>query len=312
VAQPQPAAPAAPAIESGPSAYPTQCPAEGQKISVAIYPIKPAGADASLAQAMTALLSSQLTPSPQLKVIEEAMLKAVMERQGLNASDACDDTSCQVDIGKLVKAQKMIAGDLVKFGSKFVLSLKLIDIQTGTTEFSTEDKCSCTEDQLDQLIAVAAAKVRNHFCEKVALPALPQGQSFLPAPAIPLSSGPHLPNVASASVSPGKAKIYIYYKQESGNTIGSNKTVCVPIDGSCANEILIHLNQCLVLPIAAGDHRIGGQYDPKILLSVEAGKKYFVEMRTSGFYSYHWGFDLVSEDQARSWLSSCGSGEASP
>ena len=111
--QPQPAAP-----PPEPSPYPTQCPPEAQRISVAVYPIKPAGADPSLAAAMTALLTSKLTPSPKLRVIEEAMLKTVMERQALNVSDACDDTSCQVEIGKLVKAQKMVTGDLTKFGQQ--------------------------------------------------------------------------------------------------------------------------------------------------------------------------------------------------
>ena len=53
---------------------------------------------------MTELLSSKLTPSPKLLVIEAAMLKTVMERQAMNVSEACDDTNCQVEIGKLVKA----------------------------------------------------------------------------------------------------------------------------------------------------------------------------------------------------------------
>jgi len=154
--------------------------------SVALYPIKGAGADASLAAAATAILASSLTPSPKLQVIEEAMLKTVMERQGLNASDACDDTSCQVELGKLVKAQKLIAGDLVKFGSKYMLSLKLIDVQTGRTEFSTEDKCACSEDQIDELVAVAATKIRNHFGENLPIPELPQT-------AAPLAAAPAQP-----------------------------------------------------------------------------------------------------------------------
>jgi len=143
------------------------------KISVGIYPIKPVGADPTMAGAMTALLGTMLTPSPNLRVIEAAMIKAVTERQGQNASDTCDDTSCLVEVGKLFKAQKMISGNLTKFGSKYILSLKVVDIQNGFVEFSTEDKCICSEDQLDQLVAAAAAKVRNHFGESLPVPSLP-------------------------------------------------------------------------------------------------------------------------------------------
>ena len=150
-----------------------------ERTSLAVYPIKAAGAEASLATAMTALLGSQLTPSPKLRVIEDSMLKTVMERQAMNVSDACDDTSCQVAIGKLVQAQKLVTGNLAKFGPKYILSLKVADVGTGATEFSTEDKCTCSEDQLDQLVTVAGVKIRNHFGEELAVPPLPQG----PAPA---------------------------------------------------------------------------------------------------------------------------------
>jgi len=173
------------------------------KTSVAIYPIKGAGADSSLATAATAILASSLTPSPKLQVIEEAMLKTVMERQGLNASDACDDTSCQVEVGKLVKAQKMIAGDLVKFGDKYMLSLKLIDIQTGTTEFSTRDKCACSEGQIDELVDVAAIEIRNHFGESLPIPQLPQAQDPQTSPLAQPSTTPQAAQPAVTNWVPG-------------------------------------------------------------------------------------------------------------
>ena len=145
------------------------------KTSVAIYPLKAAGAaDMNLASALTSLLSSELTPCPALKLIEDSMLKEVMARQVQSESDAFDDTSSQVEIGKLVKAQKMITGDLVKLGSRYILTLKLTDIQTGTLDLSTKDECACPDETVDQLVAVAGKKVRNHFGEGVAIPAVPQ------------------------------------------------------------------------------------------------------------------------------------------
>ena len=182
------------------------------KTSLAVYPIKPAGVPADLTTAMTALLTARLTPSPRLKVIEEAMLKTVMERQGLNASDACDDTSCQVDIGKLVKAQKMVTGTLSKIGSKYFLSTNLVDIQTGAAEFSTEDKCSCSEDQLEDLIAVAVVKIRNHFGENLPLLALPSASASPPVPT-GASNPAGSPLPPPAAVPQGMATLYLMYQQ---------------------------------------------------------------------------------------------------
>jgi len=107
----------------------------------------------------------------------------------MNVSDACDDTSCQVEIGKLVKAQKLVTGGLSKFGNKYILSLKLVDIQSGVTEFTTDDKCACSEDNLDELVEVAAARVRNHFGENLPVPSLPQGAPASPQGAQPTPQG---------------------------------------------------------------------------------------------------------------------------
>jgi hypothetical protein len=65
------------------------------------------------------------------------MLKTVMERQALNASDACDDTSCQVEIRKLVQAQKMITAGISKLelGVRASFSLQFcINRFVGATE----------------------------------------------------------------------------------------------------------------------------------------------------------------------------------
>ena len=171
------------------------------KTSLAVYPIKPAGADPALAPAITATLVAKLTPSPKLQVIEEAMLKTVMERQAMNVSDACDDTSCQVEIGKLVKAQKMITGSLAKMGRKYTLFLTLVNIQTGVTEFNTEDSCACSEDNLDELVAAAVAKIRNHFGENLPIPTLPS------AAQAGAQTGAQVPSPAPAQPSPAQPPV---------------------------------------------------------------------------------------------------------
>jgi hypothetical protein len=189
--------------QAPPAAPPATPPA---KTSLAVYPIKPAGVTADLTAAMTALLTARLTPSPRLKVIEEAMLKTVMERQAMNISDACDDTSCQVEIGKLVKAQKMVTGTLSKIGSKYFLSTNLVDIQTGAAEFSTEDKCSCSEDQLEDLIAAAVAKIRNHFGESLTIPPLPVSTIFS-SPATPGGLLPQAASIANYAKRPASPEV---------------------------------------------------------------------------------------------------------
>ena len=138
------------------------------KTSVAIYPITVRGAEESLGPVMTGLLVYELSQSSRIQVIEEEAIRLVLERQGLNESDLCSSTYCQVEIGKLVQAQKMVIGDLMKMGSKYVITLRVIDIQSGVVEKSAKEECNCTEDQLDQLAAQAGWSIRAYFNEPIA------------------------------------------------------------------------------------------------------------------------------------------------
>jgi hypothetical protein len=233
------------------------------KTSLAIYQIRAKGtADPSLGSAMTALLSSRLTPSPRLRVIEDAMLKTVMERQAMNISDACDDTSCQVEIGKLVQAQKLIAGDLVKLGSKYILSLKLIDVQSGANEFSTEDQCACSEDQLDQLVELAGVRVRNHFGENLPLPALAQAGAAPPAaaaapgptpsPALPPNFKP-LPGPRS----PNNAVLYVGWDASNVPAVIARMSK-LNLDGQFLGKF--GKTNCLRKEVSPGKHTMDGKF----------------------------------------------------
>ena len=283
-------------------------PVRGQgpdQTSVAVYQIRPTGsADKSLGPALTSLLSSKLTVSPRLRVVEEAMLKTVMERQAMNASDVCDDTVCQVEIGKLVQAQKIIAGDLVKLGSKYILSLKLIDVQSGTTEFACKETCPCTEDQLDQLVEVAATKIRNHFGEALPMPDLPQAPGAQPvhssSPANPVPANPD-PN--------GESLLYVYLASFEGYA-GYKPGLTVFIDGKGAGSLSSTL-RCLKKKVGAGDHvvNIGSVLAKKneYKFNSALGEKIYLtisdkaSMRTGAVETYN----RASEAEAKTWLSSC-------
>ena len=143
--------------------------------------------DKSISATFTSLLTHELTQSPKLIVIKESLLQEVMKRQAMNISDLCDDTVCQVEIGKLVQAQKMVVGELSKMGAVFYLTLEIVDIQSGTVEFSGKEKCACSEDQLELLVAAGGARLRNHFGEAIPIPTLPGGQAFLPVQPSPAS-----------------------------------------------------------------------------------------------------------------------------
>jgi len=174
-------------------------------ISIAVYPLKAKGkCDPSLGSALTSLLIYNLSQSSRFKVIEEETLKLVFERQGMNASDLCDSTVCQVEIGKLVQAQKIVVGELIKMGEKFVLILRIIDIEKGTVDYSVQKDCYCPEDQLDKLSQVTAINIRNHYGENLPEPTFTFSSPLPGNTSIPSTGAPQ-PSVILANLGLPKA-----------------------------------------------------------------------------------------------------------
>ena len=141
-----------------------------KKITIAVYPIKMAGADKALEVPLTQILIREISQSSMLTVLEEDMISEVLKKQGFANSDLCDNSQCQISIGKLTPAQKLVTPVLSKLGDKFILDLKVTDIQTGGVDFVASRQKVCKEDELDQLASEAALVLRAKFGEKVDVP----------------------------------------------------------------------------------------------------------------------------------------------
>ena len=141
-------------------------PAE-KKITVAIYPFKVQGVDKSYGPVLTTLLTSKLSQSSRITVIESSMVDEVLKKLNFANSDLCDNTQCQLQVGKLTPAQKIIAPELSRLGEKYIVSTRVIDIQKGEIDFGTETKRVCKEDDLDELIEDASLDIREKFGEKI-------------------------------------------------------------------------------------------------------------------------------------------------
>ena len=139
-------------------------------ITVAIYPVKVMGADKSLSPILSSFLVSDLGQSPRLKVVEEEMIGEVLKKLNYANSDFCDNTQCQLSVGKLTPAQKILITNLSKLGEKFVINGRVVDIEKGTVDFPFKEERVCKEEDLDKLVELAAWDIREKFGEKVERP----------------------------------------------------------------------------------------------------------------------------------------------
>jgi curli biogenesis system outer membrane secretion channel CsgG len=66
----------------------------------------------------------------KFKVLDRSTMDEILKEQGFSQS-GCTSDECIVQVGRMLSAQKMVAGSVGKIGGTYTLSLKLVDVQTG-------------------------------------------------------------------------------------------------------------------------------------------------------------------------------------
>lgn len=140
-----------------------------KKLGVCIVTIRPAGnVPASLGEALTPFVGLELTKSDKIRVIERSQIENVLKQQMLSASGYCDEPECQVKLGKLLNAQKIISGDIAKLGEKFILTVRVVDVETGATEGTQKESCKGGEECLEDAAMVVSKRLKLYLEESKA------------------------------------------------------------------------------------------------------------------------------------------------
>jgi len=76
------------------------------------------------------LMSSALVEAGKYRVIDRTQREKIMKEIEFSLGD-CTDDACQLEIGRLLAADKIIVGTLGEMGGKYILSVKMLDVETG-------------------------------------------------------------------------------------------------------------------------------------------------------------------------------------
>ena len=156
-------------------------PASAGKMTIAVMDFQAKGIDTIVAQNVSELIRGEIINAGIFTVIERAQMGEILKEQGFQQS-GCTDITCAVEIGKILSANKMLVGSVMKIGGSIIIAGRVVDVQSGVGEFSENQDC---ESEAKLLNAVKL------FTEK--LNARIQGK--------PISSP--LPGAASSNIAPG-------------------------------------------------------------------------------------------------------------
>ncbi len=97
---------------------------------IAVLDFKSLLADEELGIAVSEILRTELASLGDYTVIERGMLEQILEEQALQSSGAIDSGTA-AEIGKLLGANLVVTGSIVKTGDVYTINSRFIDIETG-------------------------------------------------------------------------------------------------------------------------------------------------------------------------------------
>lgn len=107
-------------------------PAVPKKMAIAVLDFDTRGGmSKDEAASLSDIFQARLVKSGEFVVVDRNRIKAILEEQGFQRSEACSQVECVVDVGRILKVEKIFAGTIGKVGKVFNINIMLIDIATA-------------------------------------------------------------------------------------------------------------------------------------------------------------------------------------
>lgn len=81
---------------------------------------------------ITDYLSSSLFDTKAFRIIDRFRRESILDEIKFSLS-GCTDESCQIEVGKMLAADKIVVGSIGLLGNQFIINTKLLEVATGET-----------------------------------------------------------------------------------------------------------------------------------------------------------------------------------
>ncbi len=117
--------------------------------AIAIHPLKASGIEKSQAEVLTDAIRTEISQLNKFDIMERSEMENILKEQGFQASGACDDDACALEMGKILAVRYMILGNVGLLGKTYSISIRLVDVATGKI---VRDKSEYYKGEIDKLL----------------------------------------------------------------------------------------------------------------------------------------------------------------
>ncbi|MCK5527752.1 MAG: hypothetical protein KAJ05_11430 [Candidatus Latescibacteria bacterium] len=157
---------------------------------VAVIDFESIGDDPNIGRGVTEIVRTELIKTGNYEVVERALLNKIIEEQRFQLSDLVDPSRA-VELGKLLGADLILTGSVVKIGTSYTINARFIDVKTGMAKRAESIRGNEINEltyMSGQLIGILEQEVKP---VPVLRPEQPQERPSVPAfPRIKIAAGP--------------------------------------------------------------------------------------------------------------------------
>ena len=107
-------------------------------------------------------ITSIVVDAGKYRVIDRSQRETLLKEIEFSLS-GCTDEACQLEIGRLLSAKYIIIGSLGTIGSRYILNMKMIDIETSETIASASERYVSLDALIDDAERVVAGFIGGEF-----------------------------------------------------------------------------------------------------------------------------------------------------
>ena len=108
-------------------------------VNIGVAELSAQNVSAGDAAVIADMLRAELVKSGAFNVVEKSNMDKVLNEQAFQKT-GCTSEECAVKLGKLLNLQKMIVGSFGKLIDRYIVSIRMVNVETGQIEFADSAK----------------------------------------------------------------------------------------------------------------------------------------------------------------------------
>jgi TolB-like protein len=139
-----------------------------KKINIAVLDFENRGGiNKEEAASLSDAFQGKIIETNEFIVSDRNRIKTILAEQGFQQSEACSQVECVVEVGKILKVEKMFVGTIGKIGKIYTVNIQLIDVATSQLlQNRSKNTDGSIEELLTDIIPDLASEMASELAKK--------------------------------------------------------------------------------------------------------------------------------------------------